>query len=306
MVDYRVTLTADPAAFRDRAARVLAADPVRTSVLGSMTRRWVEAFARGDERPAYPLWWATVEDARGVVVSAAMRTASYAPHPMWVGAMPVPAAAALAEAVLERGETVTQVSGALAAGRAFAEALAAQAGGRVELSRPDLLWEVTDVVTPPAAPGRPRLAGSGDVELAAEWFGDFRRAAELQVGRAAGDPGPIAARREQARRRIGSGELWLWEDDGRPVHLTGVGTPSFGVVRVGPVFTPDEHRGRGYAQAMVAHVSARALADGHRVCLYTDGGNAVSSHVYAAIGYRQIDEHATFTIQPADEPVAVL
>ena len=45
--------------------------------------------------------------------------------------------------------------------------------------------------------------------------------------------------------------------------LTGFGSPTPNGVRIGPVYTPPEHRGRGYASALVAEVSQRAsmLAD---------------------------------------------
>jgi predicted GNAT family acetyltransferase len=79
--------------------------------------------------------------------------------------------------------------------------------------------------------------------------------------------------------------VWLWEVDGEVVHLTGHSAPSFRVSRVGPVYTPAEHRGHGYAAALVAEVTDRILAVGDRACLFTDVDNPVSNGVYARIGY---------------------
>ena len=45
--------------------------------------------------------------------------------------------------------------------------------------------------------------------------------------------------------RIDGGRIWLWEVAGEAVHLTGFNQPSFGVARVGPVYTPGAHRGHG-------------------------------------------------------------
>ena len=65
------------------------------------------------------------------------------------------------------------------------------------------------------------------------------------------------------RERIAAGRVWFWEDEtGEAAHLTGFNPPSFGVARVGPVYTPKAHRGRGFASAAVAEVSRRLLADG--------------------------------------------
>jgi uncharacterized protein len=60
-------------------------------------------------------------------------------------------------------------------------------------------------------------------------------------------------------------------------------------VRVGPVYTPPEARGRGYASSAVAAVSRHALATGSHTCmLYTDVANPTSNKIYADVGYRRI------------------
>ena len=59
-----------------------------------------------------------------------------------------------------------------------------------------------------------------------------------------------------------------------------------GVVRVGPVYTPPEHRRRGYAASGVAVTSRRALARGAGGCtLFTDIANPTSNKLYAEVGY---------------------
>ena len=62
-------------------------------------------------------------------------------------------------------------------------------------------------------------------------------------------------------------------------------------VRVGYVYTPAEHRRRGYASALVARVSRHILDSGFRQCvLYTDLANPTSNRIYRAIGYRPIQD----------------
>jgi predicted GNAT family acetyltransferase len=103
--------------------------------------------------------------------------------------------------------------------------------------------------------------------------------------------------------RIEQGRVWLWEDgNGAPVHLTATNPPAYGVVRIGPVYTPREQRGHGYARAAVAEVSQRLLDDGHRVCLFTDQDNPTSNRVYAAIGYRPVVDMANLVVTPPVTP----
>jgi predicted GNAT family acetyltransferase len=59
---------------------------------------------------------------------------------------------------------------------------------------------------------------------------------------------------------------------------------------VGPVYTPPEHRGRGYASAAVAEVSRQILAAGDRACLFTDQANPTSNRIYESLGYRPVGD----------------
>ena len=88
----------------------------------------------------------------------------------------------------------------------------------------------------------------------------------------------------------------LGHPDGERVHLTGASPPSFGVARVGPVFTPPAQRGRGWASNTVARISLRIQAEGARVCLFTDQANPTSNKIYAALGYRPVADMANLVI----------
>src|SRR2546421_9200364 len=80
--------------------------------------------------------------------------------------------------------------------------------------------------------------------------------------------------------------MWLWDIDGRVVSLSGVSGPTPHGIRVAPVYTPPELRGRGYAGNLVAAASQAQLDAGRRfVFLFTDLANPTSNHVYRAIGY---------------------
>jgi predicted GNAT family acetyltransferase len=80
--------------------------------------------------------------------------------------------------------------------------------------------------------------------------------------------------------------MYLWED-GAVVSIAGYGGPTPHGIRIGPVYTPPEKRGKGYASACVAAMSQRLLDEGHEFCfLFTDLTNPTSNHIYQEIGYQ--------------------
>lgn len=303
---HSVELFDDPAAVLEVAGDLLAAEPVVWSVVASVTHHAARSFAPGVPRPAHPMWWAVVRDPGGGVVAVSMRTMPHPPHTVWVPAMPEDAARLLARAALNRtarfGEApLTSANGPLPAVRAFTEEVLRTSGGTVGEDRPDRLWEATRIIAPdPAPPGRARAATLGDLDLVTAWFDVFHAEADAQAGRT---PDREPPRIEGARRKIEDGVVWLWDVDGKVVHLTGRQPPSFGVVRIGPVYTPPEQRGHGYARALVAEVAQRVLDAGHRVCLYTDRTNPVSNGVYAAIGFEPVLDQVNLVVDPAAAPV---
>jgi predicted GNAT family acetyltransferase len=99
--------------------------------------------------------------------------------------------------------------------------------------------------------------------------------------------------------------VWLWLDGGgEPVQMTGVSPVSFGVARIGPVYTPPAQRGRGWASNAVAAVSRRILAEGARACLFTDQHNPTSNRIYAALGYRPVVDMANLVIAVQGRSIA--
>ena len=75
----------------------------------------------------------------------------------------------------------------------------------------------------------------------------------------------------------------------RPVSLAGFGSLTPNGIRIGSVYTPPEHRNRGYGTAVTAAVSQLLLERGHRFCfLYTDLANPTSNAISARIGYEPV------------------
>jgi predicted GNAT family acetyltransferase len=87
--------------------------------------------------------------------------------------------------------------------------------------------------------------------------------------------------------RLGYEGVYLW-DDGGPVCEVGNAPPAAGVVRLGPVYTPPELRGRGYASSAMAARSRLAIESRLRCTLFTDLANPTSNKIYADVGYRPV------------------
>jgi predicted GNAT family acetyltransferase len=150
--------------------------------------------------------------------------------------------------------------------------------------------------TPRTAPGRFHPVEPRDIDLIGEWWAAFE---EEESGGLRRIDGHAEARRamENPRRRFG---LWL-DEGGIPVSMAGGSVPLNGMSRLGPVYTPKEHRGRGYGSAVTTALTRWALDDGARdVLLYTDVTNPVSNAIYHRIGYRPVLEAVEHRVPDAN------
>ena len=234
-----------------------------------------------------PYLAAVLEGAR--VVGAALRT------PPWrivlsVFDVDVDAVAAALAADLA-GEALPGAVGPSESTAAFATAWNARTGATTRLSRHERSYRIRSVVPPKPAPGSMVQAQPEHRDVLAAWSQAFEEEAH------AAGPVPVDYGVTADRWLRGLGRTaYLWIDGGRPVSLTGAGGMTPHGIRVGPVYTPPELRGRGYASNLVAAVSQRWLDAGRTfLFLFTDLANPTANHIYQAIGYEpviDIDEYA--------------
>jgi uncharacterized protein len=141
-----------------------------------------------------------------------------------------------------------------------------------------------------AAPGQFRDPQESEVPTLAEWRIAFHEATHSTVI----EDDPVAAVRRMIERR----DLVVWENDGRIVSCAATlrKTPHGAVIAF--VYTPPEHRGRGYATSCVAELTRARLAAGAAFCcLYTDLANPTSNAIYARIGYRRVCDSAWWSVE---------
>src|SRR6185437_14815150 len=159
---------------------------------------------------------------------------------------------------------------------------AATSGGQVAVERRLRLYRLGDLVAP-ESDGTVRVATDADAGLATDWFTAF--ADEVR------DEEERADQAVAVRDKLSHQGILLWEADGAPVSMACVTRQIAGMIRVGPVYTPPDLRGHGYASAVTADVSRRAREAGaDEVLLYTDLANPTSNSIYQNIGYRAVED----------------
>lgn len=273
-----VELHTDPRAVTAAADAFLASEPVRHNLVATLLDRCAAAGGTGR-------FWIARDDTD--VVGLAFQWPegrSVVLTPMTAGV-----AAEVAEAVVDAGGPWAGVNGEVTAASAFAGRWTERTEGGAQPTESLRLLAVDAVATPRSPAGSPRAATKSDAALLAGWTAAFSRETGEVLST---DPMAMVALRTAA------GELWVWDDDG-PVTLLGTTASRHGAVRIGPVYTPPEQRGRGYASALTAHCSAAVRATGDRCLLYADLANPTSNGVYRAVGYRAVAETLRYDFDPA-------
>lgn len=142
------------------------------------------------------------------------------------------------------------------------------------------IYEVDRVEKPTGVKGHLRKAVLSDRERLINWVHRFYTdTTSVQENDA----------EDLVNRLLSAGHLWLWDNAGVVSMASGT-VPMEGVSRVQLVYTPQEHRGKGYASACVASLSKRIRDEGYRCILYTDMGNPIANAIYRRIGYRAVVE----------------
>jgi hypothetical protein len=277
-------------AFRDRAEPFLLQQEAANNLMLGLISGLIDTPSLYAEPP----YLATVE-ADGEVATAFLRTP---PYRLIMSTSDHPAALQLVAANLhDSGTALPGVTGPLDLARSFAsvwQELADIAWSENRLLR---VYAVSHVRPVLSVPGSLRQATAADRDRLIDWFSAFAIEAALthELER--------IAHGIDTRLANPQGGIWYWEVDGAPVSLVGgTGLTPHGI-RIGPVYTPPEHRRRGYGSAATAAVSQLLLDRGRRfVFLYTDLSNATANHIYQGIGYEPVGDTVDIDFTSSREP----
>ncbi|MEA2279529.1 MAG: hypothetical protein QOK21_136 [Solirubrobacteraceae bacterium] len=266
--------TGELESYARRVWELLARDPTQQSVALSV----IESTRAGRTWGGTPVFgW--LEEGDGVTGAVILTP----PFELLLAVVPDGAVDALASALRERGTSVPGVNGEPRLVTRFAAAWTDGTPLTARTSMRQWLYGLGTLAPPyPSPPGRARPAAPEERELAVAFVDAF----EAETGA----HGTNAA--EWVLATSADGRLWIWEDaEGRVAAMAGRTGTAAGVARVAPVYTPPEHRRRGYGAAVTAACAADALArDADHVVLFTDRTNATSNSVYQRIGFERIAE----------------
>jgi ribosomal protein S18 acetylase RimI-like enzyme len=278
------TLTDDIEAYAERVGALLSADPARNTIALTVLGM-LRAGHRYSDEPMLFGWYEGADGIQGAVFHTP-------PFYLELAVMPDAATHELVRALRAAGRAVTGINGDGAAVERFTAAWTAETGDRARTEFRLCLHELGALRPPEPAPaGAARPAREADVERAAGWYHAFQKET--------GTPGGADAE-AMIRERLADGRLWVWEDDdGAMAALAARTAASGGVARIAPVYTPPEHRRRGYGAAVTAACTADALArDAERVVLFTDLANPTTNSIYRRLGFEPVAEHRVMAFEP--------
>jgi hypothetical protein len=264
----------DPGTFLEAVVPLLLEDEARNNLILGIAGTLHDYPSTYSE---YRLW--LVEDGDRIA-GAALQTPPFNLVVALPGASEAPV---LADALHAEGVELPGVTGAVPEVDTFSRAWEDRTGFRRRQRMAQRIYRLTKLRPAERVRGRPRPASGLDRSLLLAWITAFGEEATPE-----GTPGRETERIVDQRLSGGVGGFMIWED-GAPVSVAGWGGTTPNGVRIGPVYTPPEHRRRGYGSAVTAAVSAERLASGRTFCfLYTDMANPTSNKIYTDIGYEPV------------------
>ena len=234
----------------------------------------------GEEDP----WFFCVSDEGGNILGAGLQTP---PMPLVMTDMPNSAVCRLVEYLKNNNIELGGLRGPLKPARLFVdlwhEPETEPVNPVVELK----LYSLDTVTHETKTAGKLTKATLEHLDLVHAWITAFAVEVALPHG------GPS---RERITNRIEQGEYFFWELDGVMTCILGKNArPNHGVSHIGPVYTPPEHRGHGYATDASAHLSQVILDEGASYSsLFADIHNPRTNKIYQMIGYEEIGIHNVY------------
>lgn len=224
-------------------------------------------------------YMACVEQAGNVVAATFMGP----PNNLILSYMAAPGALPLiASDLYGEYKTLPGVIASVPFSNAFAAEWQRLSGQTYKRTMSQRIYQLEKVNPVEGVPGHRREATGEDRDLLHRWLAEFNKEALGETDTSFLDR---MVDRFLASETQG---LHLWED-GQPVSMSGYSRPTPNGIVVVAVYTPPEHRGKGYASANVATMSQLLLDQGRKYCfLYTDLDNPTTNHIYQAMGYKAV------------------
>ncbi|MDQ1147637.1 putative GNAT family acetyltransferase [Bacillus sp. SORGH_AS 510] len=170
------------------------------------------------------------------------------------------------------------VSGDPQTAEMFAEAFSKKRGIGYQTDMTMESYHCPKVLKPVNVSGEIQKAALEDIETVEAYLAGFLKDAF-------GTSVEVGTQMSKAQTMIGTGNLYLWFVDGKPVSMANISHRSPRHARINAVFTPVEHRKNGYASALVRELCVIIHSEGLIPMLYADIINPDSNKVYKNIGF---------------------
>ncbi|HYD17103.1 MAG TPA: GNAT family N-acetyltransferase [Patescibacteria group bacterium] len=280
----KVTFSTDPAQFLQQHAGYLEQREAEHNLILSLARAAEQKQKRGE---AIDIRFATLANDDGLVCAAVQTP----PHNLVISRATMPEIEPLADALAEHGDQFPGIVGPAGEASTFSDRWTAKTGQATVEYMDQIIYSLKQVVLPPMAEGKMRLATQAEEAQIAAWIFSFSRDALPKAEQVT-----QAAAAKKAAELIEAQRLMVWDVKGTPVAQAAVsGTAN--VARISMVYTPPEARGHGYASAVVAEISQQQLDAGKKMCcLYADARNPVSNSIYRKIGYEFVGRSSLYVL----------
>ncbi len=257
--------------FRGPAEAVYRSDPIGHTLELSM----IGADSLHDDSVLLTIWDG------GEPIGAALQTPLY---PLVCNGIPIEAIDPVVAQLSVSAPELSGVRGVRSTARWFAESWERATGRQTQVDTAERLYRLGELRAPTDVSGSFRLATADDYTLLVRWVGEFLGEAFGQVP----DDGGVGL--VDTAGRLGN-RFVLWVADGAPASMAMLRVPAFGVSRIGPVYTPAEHRRNGFGSAVTAAAAQLAHDSGTPdVVLFADLANPTSNAIYQQIGFVAVDD----------------
>jgi|MTBAKSStandDraft_1061840.scaffolds.fasta_scaffold00248_27 predicted GNAT family acetyltransferase len=281
-----VSFFSDAQPFLEKALDELSRDETRNNlILGLALRLREDPHAYTEQEPLM----AIVSDEQGKIGAMAIMTP---PFPMIIHSEPINKVAleSLADGLTSNGWQLPGVNGEEKASDAFAQIWKEKTGQEIRLSITLRAYELQEVEIIDYPLGEMRVAEEADAQKAADMLRAMQEELKLQASN--------SASLEGALKSIRLKRTFFWVVEGEVVSITIVVRPQIKGICISGVYTPPEHRRKGYARALVAEVSKEMLSRGYGLTnLFTDLSNPTSNKIYQEVGYQPVCDYHQYSFK---------
>jgi predicted GNAT family acetyltransferase len=196
--------------------------------------------------------------------------------------------------VYSKYKNIPGISGEVNAARSFVEKWTAITKCESSIDVRMRAFKLTSVNPYNKPDGIFRNAEEKEMDLITQFMVEFSTAIK--------EPTSMERAKQKAENGIRNKNIYVWENGGIVAMAIKVRPTKHGMA-VSSVYTPEEHRNKGYATAIVSGLSQNILDSGKTFCtLFTDLSNPTSNSIYQKIGYKPAGDNISYVFEYKEQP----